>query len=102
LSNVYPNDPDVSGAPRPCFTYQTSTISVSGTPFTFVLDVAVTLTVQTQQIDPITRQYQKETKALLNVSPRNVFNTWTYAGMGYSDRIQSTPVSLSTLLAPAP
>jgi hypothetical protein len=63
-----------------------------------VLDVAITLTVQTEQIDPVTRQYQTETKALLNVSPRNVFNTWSLAGIGYTDRIQSTPVSLTTLL----
>ena len=82
----------------PCFTYQTSTISVSGTPFTFVLDVAVTLTVQTEQIDQVTKAYQTETKALLNVSPRNVFNTWEYAGIGYTDRIQSTPVSVTSLL----
>ena len=62
-----------------------------GHAFTFVLDVAVTLTVQTQQIDPITKQYQTETKALLNVSPRNVFNAWELAGIGYTERIQSTP-----------
>ena len=52
---------------------------MQGTPFTFVLDVAITLTVETQQIDPITKQIQTETKALLNVSPRNVFNAWSLA-----------------------
>jgi hypothetical protein len=82
----------------PCFTYQTSTITIGSTPFTFVLDVAITLTVQTEQVDPLTKQYQTETKALLNVSPRNVFDTWTYAGVGYTDRIQSTPVSVTSLL----
>jgi hypothetical protein len=56
------------------------------------------LTVQTQQLDPITRRYQTETKALLNVSPRNVFNAWAYAGMGYSERIQPTPPSITLLL----
>ena len=35
---------------------------VQGTPFTFVLDVAITLTVQTEQIDPVTRQFQTETR----------------------------------------
>ena len=42
-------------AARRCFTYQTRRMTVQGTPFTFVLDVAVTLTVQTQQIDPVTQ-----------------------------------------------
>jgi hypothetical protein len=97
LSNVYENP----GSPTPpCFTYQTSTITVNGTPFTFVLDVAITLTVQTEQIDPVTKAFQRETKALLNVSPRNVFNAWALAGMGYTDRIQSTPASVTALLAP--
>ena len=82
----------------PCFTYQTTSMTVQGTPFTFVLDVAVTLTVQTQQLDPITRAYQTETKALLNVSPRNVFSAWQMASLGYTDHIQSTPASVTALL----
>jgi len=99
LSNVHPNPPDPnSGTARPCFQYQTVTVSLNGTPYTFVLDVAVTLTVQTQQIDPITRQYQFETKALLNVSPRNVFSAWELAGIGYTNRVQPTPASVTALL----
>jgi hypothetical protein len=93
LSNIIDNP-----GGTPCFTYQTTTMTVQGTPFTFVLDVAVTLTVQTQQLDPITNTYQTETKALLNVSPRNVFNAWTLASIGYTDRIQSTPASVTNLL----
>lgn len=93
LGNILPNP---GGAP--CFTYQTDTKTAQGTSFTFVLDVAITLTVQTEQVDPITKQYQTETKALLNVSPRNVFNTWSLAGIGYTDHIQSTPVSIAALL----
>jgi len=94
LSNVLPNP-----GGTPCFTYQvTPPLIVQGTPFTFVLDVAITLTVQTEQIDPVTRQFQTETKALLNVSPRNVFNAWMLAGMSYTDRIQSTPASVTSLL----
>jgi type II secretory pathway pseudopilin PulG len=85
----------------PCFTYQKDVVTVQGTPFTFVLDVAITLTVETEEIDPITRQKQTETKALLNVSPRNVFNAWMLAGMMYTDRIQSTPATVTALLAPA-
>jgi hypothetical protein len=73
---------------------------VQGTSTTFILDVAITLTVRTEQIDPVTKQFQTETKALLNVSPRNVFAAWSLAGIGYTDRIQSTPVTVTSLLAP--
>jgi len=93
LSNLIPN-PDGT----PCFLFQEETVTVNTTPFTFVLDVAVTLTVETEQLDPITNTYQTETKALLNVSPRNVFHAWSYAGMSYSNRIQSTPTSVEALL----
>jgi prepilin-type N-terminal cleavage/methylation domain-containing protein len=89
LSNVTANP---GGAT--CFSYQTATSN--GT--VFVLDVAVTLTVQTQQVDPITKSYQTETKALLNVSPRNVFNAWELMGFSVTDRIQATPASITTLL----
>jgi type II secretory pathway pseudopilin PulG len=95
LANIYDN-PDLS----PCFSYHTSTIDVNGTSYTFVLDVAITLTVQTEEKDPITHDYQKETKALLNVSPRNVFNAWMLAGIGYTDRIQPTPATVTNLLPP--
>jgi type II secretory pathway pseudopilin PulG len=93
LSNVIDNP-----GGTPCFTYQTAQMIVQGTSFTFVTDVAITLTVQTQQLDPVTQQYQTETKALLNVSPRNVFNAWALASIGYTDRIQSTPASVTSLL----
>jgi len=89
LSNVIANP---GGAT--CFSYQTN--SSNGT--VFVVDVAVTLTVQTQQIDPTTKSYQTETKALLNVSPRNVFNAWELMGFSVMDRIQATPASITNLL----
>jgi type II secretory pathway pseudopilin PulG len=84
----------------PCFTYQTAT--VNGT--TYVIDVAITLTVQTQQVDPVTKQFQKETKALLNVSPRNIFNVWQLASMTppLNNRIQPTPASVTALLPLVP
>lgn len=78
-----------------CFTYQTATVN----SITYVTDVAITLTVQTQTLDPTTKTYQTETKALLNVSPRNVFNTWQFASLGYTDRVQSTPAKITALLA---
>jgi hypothetical protein len=93
LSNVYSNPNDAGGA-RPCFKYQWNTVNGQQ----YVLDVAVTLTVQTQQRDAITRQYQTETKALLNVSPRNIFNVWTMVGYGESNRVQPTPPSVAALL----
>lgn len=89
LSNIVANP---SGTP--CFSYQTET--VNGT--VYVTDVAITLTVQTQQVDPITKQFQKETKALLNVSPRNVVNVWELAAIGLFNRVQPMPPSILNLL----
>ena len=77
-----------------CFTYQTKTLN----SITYVTDVAITLTVQTQNLDPVTKAYQTETKALLNVTPRNVYNTYQFATLGYTNRIQPTPASITTLL----
>src|SRR5258708_4983855 len=64
-----PADPGAPGVPAPCFKYQEQL----GTPNTYVTDVSVTLTVQTQNLDPQTHVVQKETKALLNVSQRTSF-----------------------------
>jgi prepilin-type N-terminal cleavage/methylation domain-containing protein len=89
LSNIMPN-PDGS----PCFIYQTAVV---GTVY-YVTDVAITLTVQTQLIDPVTKAYQTETKALLNVSPRNVFHAWTVASLGINNRIQPIPPKVALLL----
>jgi prepilin-type N-terminal cleavage/methylation domain-containing protein len=89
LSNVTVN-PDAT----PCFTYQTAVVN----GVVYVTDVAITLTVQTQLIDPVTKQFQTETKALLNVSPRNVFNAWTVASLGLMERIQPMPPAILALL----
>ena len=77
-----------------CFTYRQET--VNNVPF--VVDVAITLTVETPDPDPVTGLYQEETKALLNVSPRNVFNVWQMAGLGISNRVQSIPATVTTLI----
>ena len=80
-----------------CFTYMPSPLPVvSGN--SYVLDVAITLTVQTQSVDPITKQFQVETKALLNVSPRNVFDVWQLASAGITNRVQPMPLSVTNLL----
>lgn len=81
---------------EPCFTYTTKDVAVTinggQVTQTFVVNVAVTLTVQTQNIDPQTGVAQTETKALLNVAPRNVFDAWELASApsGYT-RAQPMP-----------
>jgi len=78
----------------PCFTYQTQTAG----GVNYVTDVAITLTVRTQNRDANTNDFQTESKALLNVSPRNVFNVWQMAGLGNNSRVQPTPASVTALL----
>jgi prepilin-type N-terminal cleavage/methylation domain-containing protein len=89
LSNIVDNP-----GGTPCFTYQTAVVGSD----TYVLDVAITLTVQTQQRDPVTKLFQTETKALLNVAPRNVFNTWELASIGLTNRVQPMPPTVALLL----
>jgi prepilin-type N-terminal cleavage/methylation domain-containing protein len=79
---------------EPCFVYQPQPANGQ----TFVVDVAITLTVKTARKDPITGLDQTETKALLNVSPRNVFNVWQMAGLGLMNRVQPTPATVTALL----
>lgn len=93
LPNLQPNP---SGAN--CFDYQ----EVSKGANTYDIDVAVTLTVQTQNIDPQTKQLQKETKALLNVSPRNIFEGYQLAAAGVTNRIQPMPATVANLITQTP
>ena len=109
LDNLMPN-PDGTD----CFTYQTAPIAAGETTTApggvvatttgsvCVVGVAITLTVRTQDIDPNTGDYQTETKALLNVAPRNVFNVWQIASLGGLEfRVQPLPLSVVTDLLPA-
>ncbi len=89
LSNVLQSR-DANGALVPCFTYQVVPVGLNA-EFVFVTDVAVTLTVQTPLQDPQTHQFQQETKALLNVSPRNVFNAFLLARQDITNRVQPMP-----------
>lgn len=96
LDNLYalPGNP-------PCFTYQPNPLTpmkINGVDTNFITDVAVTLTVQTEFKDPVTHQFQTETKALLNVSPRNIFDVWERASQGVYQRIQPMPPSVKLLL----
>jgi len=93
LNNLQPN-PDGSG----CFNYQIQNASINGVSLPFVTDVAVTITVQTQLRDPQTGQFQQETKALLNITPRNVLYVWEAASLGEVPRAQQMPVNISNLL----
>ena len=95
LSNILPNPPDSgSTTPAPCFKYQEKSVGTD----TYVVDVSVTLTAQTQNADPQTNQFQTETKALLNVSPRNVFEGWQLASASVTNRIQPMPPTVTNLL----
>jgi hypothetical protein len=94
IDNIENNPPDPNGNVTPCFTYQVQ--SVLNRPY--VVGVAITLTVHTQNIDRNTADFQRETKALLNVSPRNVFNVWQLASLNMMNRIQPIPPQVQPLL----
>jgi type II secretory pathway pseudopilin PulG len=94
LSNVLLNPNDPNGNVVPCFAYQVQPL---GTGFC-VTDVAVTLTVQTQNKDQQTNQFQPETKALLNVAPRNVVEVYDTASLVDPLRAQPMPASVAALL----
>jgi len=89
LTNVLSNPGNT-----PCFTYQVQ----QANGLSFVTDVAVTLTVQTPLKDPKTNAFQWETKALLNISPRNVFYVWELYSINQVPRNQPIPASVVTLL----
>lgn len=102
LNNVLANPADQNGNAFPCFQYQTKRVGACPGVFPscidFVTNVEVTLTEQTELIDPTTKIYQTETKALLNVSPRNVFNAWELDSGNLTNRVQPTPPSVTLLL----
>lgn len=100
LGTIQQNPNDQFGNPVPCFSYQTKTVGLAPQSVTFVTDVAITLTEQTQFRDPQSNQFQQETKALLNVSPRNVFNAWELDSADLTNRVQPTPLSVTNLLYP--
>jgi prepilin-type N-terminal cleavage/methylation domain-containing protein len=103
LTNLDPkgNPKDQNGNVVPCFTYQVLTkdkINAVANDMVFVTDVAVTLTVDTQNIDAVTHAVQVETKALLNISPRNVYDAYEFSQYDYMNRIQITPTVTKTNL----
>ena len=94
IDNIEENPVNPDGTITPCFTYQTQTVVGR----VFVVDVAVTLTIRSQNRDKNTGDFQRETKALLNVSPRNVFNVWQSASLGMNERVQGIPQQITDLL----
>jgi prepilin-type N-terminal cleavage/methylation domain-containing protein len=91
LDNIEPNP----GEDQDCFRYQEKTV----VGVTYVIGVAITLTVRTGNIDATSLLTQRETKALLNVSPRNVFNVWQMASLDQSEYVQPMPPATAALLA---
>jgi prepilin-type N-terminal cleavage/methylation domain-containing protein len=94
LTNLMPNPPNGAGVVPPCFIYQERTFS--GT--TWVIGVAIMTTVRSQQRDQNTGDFQRVTKALLNVAPRNVVNVWMNASLNNTNRMQPLPPSVVQLL----
>jgi len=78
---------DVIVDPTPCFQYTTATASGA----TFVTSVTVTLSVQTADKDPFTKQRVSMTKSSLNLSPRNLLTGLDLAQAGFTGRLQLTP-----------
>jgi hypothetical protein len=88
--------PNISANPNntACFQYQQKPNGLGGSA---VVDVTFTLTVNTRVVDPQTHMPQQETKALLNVSPRNVFGAWELGGGTVISRLQPIPASVRVL-----
>jgi type II secretory pathway pseudopilin PulG len=103
LTGVLANPNDANGNPVPCFKYQLQTsggVNAAANDLAFVTDVAVTLTVQTPNKDPQIAQFQTETKALLNVSPRNVYDAYLSAVFDYTNRVQPMPLNIKGTILP--
>jgi prepilin-type N-terminal cleavage/methylation domain-containing protein len=90
LTNVLPNP-----GGTPCFRYQTFPVQNN----TYVINVAITLTVQTENRDPDTGLFQLETKALLNVSPRNVYQALQMSNLNMANFIQPVPQPVINLIS---
>jgi prepilin-type N-terminal cleavage/methylation domain-containing protein len=100
IDNLVCNEDPTDCAPDtiPCFTYQQDTLNVEGTDMTFTLNVAITLSARPEFEDPQTGRIDPETKALLNVSPRNVFLAWEMATLaGTKKHVQPTPPEITDL-----
>ncbi len=93
LSNVLANPNDTNNNTVPCFAYQVQPLGAGSC----VTNVAVTLTVQTQNKDAVTGVPQKETKALLNVGPRNIVEVYATSNLVDPTRAQPAPLAVTAL-----
>jgi Tfp pilus assembly protein PilV len=94
IGNVLVNPPDLNNNAVPCFGYQVQPLLGSYC----VTDVQVTLTVQTQNKDLQTQQFQPETKSLLNVAPRNIVEVYDTSNLVDPTRAQAMPATVTALL----
>jgi prepilin-type N-terminal cleavage/methylation domain-containing protein len=94
LDNIEQN-PGTTAEDQGCFRYQEKTVVGR----TYVVGVAITISVRTHTVDATTKVIQRETKALLNVAPRNVFNVWQMASLDQRDHLQPLPPLTVALLA---
>ena len=74
----------------PCFGYGTGT-TAAGFTNSFVPSVSITITVQTNRVDPSTGQYIVMTKSLFNLAPRNVVAALNLAQSGNTGLLQPNP-----------
>jgi Tfp pilus assembly protein PilW len=82
-----------------CFVYTIPpSVTVGGNTYTFVTNVAITLSVQTSERDPQSGQFLTMTKSLLNVAPRNVLIGLELATAvpPVATRLQPTPTNLAS------
>ena len=92
VSNIPSNlnyTPGTAAGPG-CFQYNTLSVIV-GSTYTFTTTVSVTLTVETSEIDPITKIQSTETKSFLNLVPRNILGGYNLAVGGSSSFFQPNP-----------
>jgi prepilin-type N-terminal cleavage/methylation domain-containing protein len=85
LTNLVPNP---GGAA--CFEITTAS---AGT-YTFVTNVAITLSVRTTAPDPQTGEHLYLTRSLRNLAPRNLLIGWELANRSHTSRLQPTPLNL--------
>jgi prepilin-type N-terminal cleavage/methylation domain-containing protein len=79
------------GSGSGCFLY---TISPPVNGYTFVTSVAVTLSIRTSSVDPVTHSYLTMAKSFMNLTPRNVLGGMELANAQFTDRLQPTPPNL--------
>jgi hypothetical protein len=83
----------IGGVGFACFQYTTATAA----GFTFVTNVAFTLSVQATRVDPQTGVYPSMTRSFLNLAPRNVLAGYELAtaSPAITNRLQATPPNIA-------